>query len=291
MLERHEIEVFLTLVDELHFGRTAEKLHLSTARVSQTVTKLERRLGVPLFERSSRRVTATPAACALYADIRPAWDRIAAAVRHTIDTGHGRGGTLTVAFTDAATGQLLTRAAEYFNAELPDCTMRIREVPPAQAISRLRDGEIDIALDMLPVTDPDISTGAVLVEEARVLAVPAQHRWAHRRSITGSDLAGGSPPCAPAPRPPPTTNCSPSSARAGASRRCPRTPSAITPVPISPTSHSAAARPCAGACCGCPPANPPAFANSPMPQHVPRRDHLGNVMTTFPNGSLSVKYR
>ncbi|MFC9999007.1 LysR family transcriptional regulator [Nocardia sp. NPDC127526] len=190
MLERHEIEVFLTLVEELHFGRTAEQLHLSTARVSQTVTKLERRLGVPLFDRSSRRVSATAAACALYADIRPAWDRIGAAVRHTIDTGRGRGGTLTVAFTDVATSQLLTRAAEYFNAELPDCTVRIREAPPAQVISWLRDGEIDMAFDAVPVTEPDISTGAVLVEEARMLAVPANHRLAQRRSIAPGDLTG-----------------------------------------------------------------------------------------------------
>jgi len=56
MLERHELETFLTLAEELHFGRTAERLHVSTARVSQMIKKLERRVGVPLFSRTSRRV-------------------------------------------------------------------------------------------------------------------------------------------------------------------------------------------------------------------------------------------
>ena len=60
-MELREIEIFLVLADELHFGRTAERLHLSTARVSQTVGRLERRLGTRLFDRpagasSSRRL-------------------------------------------------------------------------------------------------------------------------------------------------------------------------------------------------------------------------------------------
>ncbi|MFB7718030.1 LysR family transcriptional regulator [Nocardia sp. NPDC056100] len=188
MLERHEIEVLLTLSEELHFGRTADRLHISTARVSQTVAKLERRLGVPLFDRSSRRVAATPAGRDLYAELRPAWDRISAAVAHTVATGRGRGGTLEVAFVEAATGQLLTRAAELFRERLPECAVRIREAQPAQVIPWLREGEIDIALGVLPVHDPDITAGPVLVIEARILAVPVNHRLAQRRSVTLADI-------------------------------------------------------------------------------------------------------
>ncbi|UGT41330.1 LysR family transcriptional regulator [Nocardia yamanashiensis] len=187
MLERHEIEVFLTLVEELHFGRTAGQLRLSTARVSQTVAKLERRLGVPLFERSSRRVAVTAAGRELYADLRPAWDRIGAAVRRTVDTARGRGGTLTVAFVDAATSQLVARAAELLRATLPDCTVRIRETQPAQVIPALRAGEADIALGTLPIDATDIRRGPVLVTEARLLAVPANHPLAQRDSITPAE--------------------------------------------------------------------------------------------------------
>ncbi|MET9493023.1 LysR substrate-binding domain-containing protein [Nocardia sp. NPDC006630] len=188
MLERYEIEVFLTLVEELHFGRTAERLRISTARVSQTVAKLERRLGVPLFDRSSRRVTATPAGRELYAELRPAWDRIGAAVQHTIDTGRGRGGTLEVAFVDAATSQLLSRAKELFQEQLPDCAVRIREAQPAQVLPWLRAGDIDIALDMVTSAEPDITAGPVLVSEAQIVAVPANHSLAQRRSVTFADL-------------------------------------------------------------------------------------------------------
>src|SRR5688572_12964992 len=74
MLDRHELEAFLTLAEELHFGRAAERLHLSTSRVSQTIAKLERRIGLPLFHRTSRRVEMTDLGRRLHDEIRPAWE-------------------------------------------------------------------------------------------------------------------------------------------------------------------------------------------------------------------------
>lgn len=53
-MELRDIEIFLALADELHFGRTAERLHVSQARVSQTIKQVERRIGAPLFARTSR---------------------------------------------------------------------------------------------------------------------------------------------------------------------------------------------------------------------------------------------
>lgn len=71
MLERVEIEVFLTLAEELHFGRAAERLRLSTGRVSQVVRQLERRLGGALFERTSRSVRITPVGLRLAEELAP----------------------------------------------------------------------------------------------------------------------------------------------------------------------------------------------------------------------------
>lgn len=71
-MERRDIEIFLTLAEELHFGRTAERLGVSGARVSQTVKQLERRFGVVLFRRTSRHVELTPVGSALRDDVRAA---------------------------------------------------------------------------------------------------------------------------------------------------------------------------------------------------------------------------
>ncbi|MCA2221070.1 helix-turn-helix domain-containing protein [Nonomuraea aurantiaca] len=59
-MELRDIEIFLTLCEELHFGRTAERLHVTPARVSQAIKKQERRVGAALFERDNRRVALTP---------------------------------------------------------------------------------------------------------------------------------------------------------------------------------------------------------------------------------------
>ncbi|WP_280499182.1 helix-turn-helix domain-containing protein [Nocardia cyriacigeorgica] len=59
-MERRDIEIFLTLAEELHFARTAERLGVSGARISQTIKHLERRFGVALFHRTSRQVAITP---------------------------------------------------------------------------------------------------------------------------------------------------------------------------------------------------------------------------------------
>jgi DNA-binding transcriptional LysR family regulator len=189
MLERHELDAFLTLAEELHFGRTAERLRVSTARISQTVAKLERRIGVPLFNRTSRRVELTAVGRQLYDSTRPAWDQITTALGEAIATGRGITGTLRAAFVGAAGGQLLVGVAELFRRRHPECDVQLREAQMTDLMPWLRDGEIDIALGTFPIDEPGITTGPALVSEARMLAVHWQHPFAHRESVSLEDLA------------------------------------------------------------------------------------------------------
>ncbi|MFI6510601.1 LysR substrate-binding domain-containing protein [Streptosporangium sp. NPDC050855] len=189
MLERYELEAFLTLAEELHFGRTAERLHVSTSRISQTIARLERRAGVPLFDRTSRRVELTPVGRRLYEEVRPAWDRIATAFEEAVATGRGLTGVLRCAFLGPAGGQLLSGVAGLFRERLPGCDVRLVEVRPADLVPWLRDGEVDVALGPLPVREPGIASGPSLVSEARMLAVSSRHPFARRESVRLQDLA------------------------------------------------------------------------------------------------------
>ncbi|GAA2729771.1 LysR family transcriptional regulator [Actinocorallia aurantiaca] len=189
MLERRELEAFLVLSEELHFGRTAERLHVSTARISQTIAKLERRAGVPLFNRTSRRVELTATGRQLYEDLRPAWDQITGAFERAVASGRGLTGLLRVAFIGAAGGQLLAGAVELFRQRRPDCDVRLREAQMGDLMPWLLDGEVDVTLASFPVDEPGIATGPVLVSEARMLAVPIRHPFARRASVSLEDLA------------------------------------------------------------------------------------------------------
>ena len=87
-----EIEVFLALADELHFGRTAERLRIPQPRVSRLVSALERRVGGALFERTSRRVRLTPLGEQLRDQLQPTYKDLTAALdgaRATPSRGQG----------------------------------------------------------------------------------------------------------------------------------------------------------------------------------------------------------
>ena len=189
MIERHEAEAFLTLAEELHFGRAAERLQVSTARVSQVIKKLERQVGVPLFRRTSRRVELTAVGRQLNDELRPAWEGMAEALRHAVETGRGMSGTLTVAFTSAAGAQLLADAARVFRGQFPGTDVLLREVPAGQMLASLNSGEADLGLTSLPVSGPGIAVGPVLVREALMLAVPFDHPFARRQGVAARDLA------------------------------------------------------------------------------------------------------
>ncbi len=83
---------FLVLTKELHFGRTAARLGVTRARVSQTIRALEARVGVPLFDRTSRRVTLTPLGAELEGRLRPAHSALAAALERPRQVSAARRG-------------------------------------------------------------------------------------------------------------------------------------------------------------------------------------------------------
>lgn len=188
-MERYEIEAFLTLAEELHFGRTAMRLRVTTARVSQVISKLERRVGAPLFERTSRSVALTPIGQRLHDDLRPAFERLEAALAAAVAAGRGVTGLLRVGFVGAAAGQLLVRATDGFGARYPDCEVAIREVQMGEALERLRADELEVLIACLPLSGPDLANGPVLLSEPRMLAVPAGHPFARRTSVSVEDLA------------------------------------------------------------------------------------------------------
>ena len=189
MVEQRDIEIFLTLAEELHFGRTAERLHVSTARVSQTIKKLERRIGTALFERTSRRVALTPIGRRLDDDLRPAYQQIREGIDRAIAAGRGVEGVLRVGFVGTAVGQFLHQVAETFHARYPDCQIQIREARYTDFLELLRADEIDVMLVPVPVQEPDLASSPVLFREPTVLAVSARHPLARRASISLEDLA------------------------------------------------------------------------------------------------------
>ena len=75
-VELRELRLFLVLAEELHFGRTAEKLGLTPSRVSQSVRALEDKVGAQLVHRTSRRVSLTASGEQFLLDVRPSLEQL-----------------------------------------------------------------------------------------------------------------------------------------------------------------------------------------------------------------------
>ncbi|WP_432156538.1 LysR family transcriptional regulator [Streptomyces sp. bgisy153] len=187
MWERGEIEIFLTLAEELHFGRTAERLRLTTGRVSQVIRKLERRVGGPLFERTSRTVRITPVGRRLADDLAPLVTAMQEAVTRAADASRGITGELRVAFLGEWTAPALLAAVALFGERHPDCRVDIREVHLSNSRASLVDGSVDLLLASYPFDG--MACGPALLREARVLAVAAGHPLAGAESVSLEVLA------------------------------------------------------------------------------------------------------
>jgi DNA-binding transcriptional LysR family regulator len=188
-LELRELRIFLALADELHFGRTAERLGISQPGVSEAVRVLESRLGVKVFDRTSRRVSLTPAGEALRQDLVPALAALDRALAQTSELSGTVRGLLRVGFVLTTEGPALNRLVSEFQARYPACEVRLTEVETFDAYRPLRRGDIDVLCNWLAVDEPDLVAGATFAHYQRALAVAATHRLAARSAASVEDLA------------------------------------------------------------------------------------------------------
>ena len=173
-MELREIEIFLTLAEELHFGRTAERLHVSVSRVSQAIRKQERAIGAPLFERTSRRVELTAVGEVLRAGLRPAYAGIGDAVSAATAAARRLSGTLTLGFMGAQAHRM-EHVLERFRERHPEAELRLHEVVFSDPFAALRRGDVDLLTTWLPVDEPDLTVGPVLQEEPLCLMTASDH--------------------------------------------------------------------------------------------------------------------
>jgi DNA-binding transcriptional LysR family regulator len=184
-IEVRELVHFTTVADALHFGAAAEKLGISQPPLSRSIARLERRLGFPLFYRTTRRISLTPAGEVFLADCRRLLAEMDGAIQRAQRVG--KSCSLKLAVRPGAGQRVLTGLLSSY-AELPGSG-------PAEVlycydeVSALRTGAADVAL--MCVTSA--VAGLELLElgdERPVAALPAGHPLASRSSLAMADLRG-----------------------------------------------------------------------------------------------------
>ncbi len=188
-MELKDLEYFVVVGEELHFGRAAARLHIVPAAVSQRIRGLEQELGVRLFERTSRRVRVTPAGERLLVNAR------------AIVSSVGAMAALARALAAGASGQVALGFAPNLSPFVSRLLMAIVDAHPgldivgrsmwgAQALAAVRGGELTAALVRGPVTEADVVATPFGSYEDSFLAVPAGDALARRRRISLTTLEG-----------------------------------------------------------------------------------------------------
>jgi DNA-binding transcriptional LysR family regulator len=184
------LSCFIAVAEELHFGRAAERLHMTQPPLSRQIQQLEAELGVQLIDRTTRTVTLTPAGLAFLPDARRILQLAEGAAQTVKRVPAGDLGTVVIGFTAASAHAVLPRLLEATRAKLPDVKLDLREMVTAAQIEGLLTGELDLGMARPPLKRPGLVSRPLLHEQL-VAALPVDHPLASLgRQLTLNDLDG-----------------------------------------------------------------------------------------------------
>ncbi|GAA0453318.1 LysR family transcriptional regulator [Streptomyces sp. NPDC046215] len=187
-MEIRQLRYFLTVAEELHFGRAAERLHIVQSAVSQQIRRLERELDAELFDRTTRSVRLTEAGRRLLPHAREVLAARSRALAAIDDLRAERAGTLRLG-TSSGLGARLDTILAAFARLAPRAELELVTGTTDDRLKRVRSGELDATLLRGERSEPGLEL-LPLWRDPLMVALPARHDLAVRGVIDMADLAG-----------------------------------------------------------------------------------------------------
>ena len=170
---------FVVLADELHFGRAAQRLHMTQPPLTQAIALLEKRLAVRLFDRTKRSVQLTATGRALLPEVLDLLARAQALPEHARAAAAGELGRLRLAFVSTVGFALLPQWVRGFRALYPQVQMELVEATGDVQLQAFAQGTLDAGFMLhAPGFAPVGLERHTVHQEPLVLAVPEQHALA-----------------------------------------------------------------------------------------------------------------
>lgn len=187
-MEIRHLRSFVTLAEELHFGRAAQRLSIVQPALSMQIKLLEEELGVRLFERNRHSVMLTQVGAVFLPEARATLHQAAHAADIARASGRGESGRVRLGFVSSVLPELLPTLVRTLHERFPQIELELKDMPGPDQASALKNGQLDFGLMRLPVVIPGIQTREVLQETYNV-AVPADHPLAAYESVLPAALA------------------------------------------------------------------------------------------------------
>ncbi|CAM3209003.1 LysR family transcriptional regulator [Pseudomonas fluorescens] len=189
MLDLRKLRYFLTVAEELHFGRAALRLHLAQPPLTRQISALEAELGFKLFDRTSRTVTLTAQGRSFLPYARGVLEQVALAQVIAGKLAAGTAGQLSLGYVSSiALSDLFSQAIQTFAQGFPEVQLTLVECASGSLGARVADGRLDIGLSRLLPQNQEVHAQS-LGEERLVAAVSSDSPLAGQPDVSLAQLS------------------------------------------------------------------------------------------------------
>jgi DNA-binding transcriptional LysR family regulator len=189
-MELRHLRYFVTLAEELHFGRAAEKLGIAQPPLSQQIKALEQQIGVLLLLRTKRHVELTAAGTVFAREARQVLAEADRAVHAAQRAARGETGQLEVGFVSGAVYGKVPSIFRLMRTRYPEISLVLRDLTTEEQMEAIQARRLDIGLIRPPVIASKSLTMQVIAREPLVVVLPQTHRLARQKKISPKALAG-----------------------------------------------------------------------------------------------------
>lgn len=181
-MELRHLRYFVTLAEELHFGRAAQRLHIAQPPLSQQIRQLETELGFELFHRTKRKVQLSEAGQAFLGEVQQIFKQLEQAIQVGRQTNRGEMGQLIVGFVGSAAYNILPNILRTFRTSVPAVRLELHELTTNQQLRWLEEGRIDVGFVRPPIEE-DTFNFEIIFQESLIVALPETHLLANESHI------------------------------------------------------------------------------------------------------------
>lgn len=182
------IHSFVVVAEELSFRRSAERLNVDQSALSRRIQKLEQQLDFPLFERTTRDVSLTPAGHSFYKKNNQLLRDYAKSIDTAQQIAEGKAGRLNIAYTSMSAVAPMPQAVTAFEQKFPLVDIRLRFVNSLSQKIALANDEIDLAFMIGPLDHSEFRS-IVLKSDPFCAVMPPGHPLAEKDELHPADLA------------------------------------------------------------------------------------------------------
>jgi DNA-binding transcriptional LysR family regulator len=183
MVELRQLYYFVALAEDLHFRRAAERQHIAQPAFSGQIRRLERELGVRLFDRTSHYVRLTGAGRLFLDEVRQALAQVERAADVAVRAGRGEIGHVVIGFIGPAANELTPLILRAFPARYPNVGVELRQFDFRDPSAGLVTSQVDVAFMRPPVEGQDELALELLFEEPRVAIMASDHPLATKAAV------------------------------------------------------------------------------------------------------------